>query len=107
MSVLLLILFGIFAIGIITLIVLFLKKNGLNTALGSLIGLLASLVAGIVAPEIEGKGDIAFHLGPIGSITAQWARINTVKPTEVWYLGFITIGFLTFVTLCFVYKKAP
>jgi len=102
----LLIVAGILVVGIIALIVLFLaKKNAMNAALGSLIALLSSLIASMSTPQVDGSVDMALHFGSWGSITAKWAKINTTRPIEFWYMSFATIGLLTFVTLYFVGKK--
>ena len=81
-------------------------KNALHSALGSLLAILSTLVAAMVAPEIEGHGNIDFHFGTWGSLTAQWARINTSRPLSVWYLCFITVGLLIFISMYLVYKTS-
>jgi len=106
MNILLLILITILIIGIIILIIHFLAKNALNSALGSLLAILSSLVAAMVAPEIEGRGDFNFHFGGWGDVTAQWARINTSRPLNVWYVCFVTVGVLIITTLYMVYKNS-
>lgn len=96
---------GILIVALIILTVLVVRKSSmLNTALAALITSLTSLGAALAAPSFELSGDLDVHFGSWAKLTGHWAKVNTTRPDEFWYVAFGTLGFLTFVTLCLVYK---
>lgn len=100
-----LIIFTLFVIGLAIMVVHFITRNTLNTALGSLLAILAGLVGALVAPSAEGKADVNLQFGQFGTITANWIKVNTPMPKDVWYLAFITIGILTLCAMYFVFAS--
>lgn len=106
MTALVIVLAALLLISICIVIFQFLAKNVLKTALTSLLAILSSLVAAVVAPDVQGEANIDLHLGAFGSITGKLVKISSPRPLEIWILSFLTIGILTLITLYFVYDQS-
>ena len=94
MSTVAIVLASILTIAIIILVVQSIRENKLETALASLLTILASLVSALAAPELDGKADVNLDFGRIGKVSAQWIKVDTSRPIELWVVAFLSVVFL-------------
>ena len=103
MTVILVFLIAAFLIALGVLLIQFLTKHTLKSALASLISCLVVMAGGLSTPEMQGVAKLDLTFGSILTVHSDSVTVTTAAPSGSWLAAFQTISGLVLGGLILVY----